>query len=214
MQWQCDSEIFIRVYKYSTFYLYLHECCGQLVNCIESELVYWQLVQASYWERNSVADTTWTIERVIDICCHTEAKRKWKKSFFLLAFCFFVWLVWYLKFKFLNHYLLHYIVVECCGLCVCVGHNHEPCKNSWSSWNVVWWQTHVSCRNYIRSFRWKICECTLAPPGKYYSSIYAAAAMRPVPISVHTVLEAALLPSCWHFRSHHMHHTDIVYCWM
>ena len=35
MQWQCDSEIFIRVYKYSTFYLYLHECCGQLVNCMK-----------------------------------------------------------------------------------------------------------------------------------------------------------------------------------
>jgi len=52
-----------------------------------------------------------------------------------------------------NHYLLHYIAAECCGLCVCVGH-----KQGRHEWNAVWWQTHVSPRNYIRSFTWRLAS--------------------------------------------------------
>ena len=209
MQWQCDSEIFIRVYKYSTFYLYLHECCGQLVNCVKVSSCIGNLCR----HPTGKGTMPLTLHGLSKGSMISAVTQKLRESFFLMAFCSFAWLV--LIFEIQIWTIICYVMLlQCCSLCVCVGHKREPCKNSWSNWNVVWWQTHVSCRNYIWSFRRKICECPLAPPGKYYSSIYAAAAMRLVPISVHTVLEAVLLPSCWHYRSHHMHHTDIVYCWM
>ena len=96
----------------------------------ESELVYWQLVQASYWERNNAADTTWTIERVNDICCHTEAKRKWKKSFFLMAFCSFTWLV--LIFEIQIWTIICYVMLlQSAVVCVFVlGTNVSPAKTA------------------------------------------------------------------------------------